>query len=181
MRGDIIIKSLIMFTLEWKPEITIGDILTAISTIFAAAGLVFAGLQLRQNYLVQRAQFLLSITERYFEDSDVRKFYYQIDSGKFTLDLKTFIGSSEERWLDQLLYTFDTIGRMVRIGAIPIMEVQILAYQASRVLNNTHVHEYLQWLDATYSREGILNSSHADARFLVKSLSKENLRTRKSA
>jgi len=70
---------------------------------------------------------------------------------------------------------------MVRIGAIPITEVQILAYQASRVLNNPQVQEYLQWLDATYYREGIPTLSHADARFLVKSLSKENLREGKSA
>jgi len=123
--GNTTIESLIMFVLEWKPEITIGDVLTAISTILAAIGLVFAGLQLRQNALVQRAQFLLDITERYFEDSDVRRFYYKLDYREFTFkdssvqefyykldckdfdpDFKKFIGSDEERWLDQLIYIF---------------------------------------------------------------------------
>jgi len=163
-----------MFVLQWKPEITIGDILTAIGIIVATIGLVFAGLQLRQNTLVQRAQFLLNITERYFADSDVRSLYYKLDSYEFVLNLDSFIGSTEERLLDQLLYNFDIIGRMVKMGAVTISEVQILAYQASRVLNNPEVQKYLEWLDATYYREGIPSLPHKDAKFLVKCLSEEN-------
>ena len=116
-----------MFPLQWKSEIGVGDILTFLGFLAAAGGLVFTAVQLRLGTRVQRAQFLLDTTERYFADTDVRRLYYDIDYNKFSLAFvggepnafqrgtntpKPFIGSDEERWLDNLLYTFDVIGRV---------------------------------------------------------------------
>lgn len=159
-----------MFSLQWNSEISIGDILTIVGFIFTIISLVFAGVQLRRNTSVQRAQFLLDITERYFRDSEIRKFFYDLDYRNFTLDFQKFIGSDEERWLDSLLYTFDVIGQMVKTGVVTREEVDVIGFQASRVLRNPEVQKYLEWLDGEHKREGRTERAHDDARFLAETL-----------
>jgi hypothetical protein len=53
--------------------------------IVAALGFFFALLQLRSSTKVQRSQFLLDATQRYFGDVEVRQLYYDIDHEKFSL------------------------------------------------------------------------------------------------
>jgi hypothetical protein len=169
-----------MFDLKWNPELKLGDILTLIGFVLTLAGLYFAIVQLRRNTRIQRAQFLMDATERYFSDSEVRKFYYKIDYNDFKFELDKFMGSDEERWLDSLLYTFDIIGRMVKMKVLTANEVDILAFQASRVLRNSEVGKYLNWLNGEYKEEGRPIPAHADALFLVKTLFDNNKLERSS-
>lgn len=155
-----------------NPEISIVDILTLVGLLLTVLGLAFAGYEIRRSVLVQRAQFIMSITEQYFGDEDVRKFYYRLDYNEFVLDFGAFIGSDEERWLDSLLYTFDTVGRMVKMGAVSIKDVDLIAFQASRVLRNPEVKKYLDWLDGEYANEDSRLPAHSDARYLIKKLYK---------
>jgi hypothetical protein len=164
-----------MIDLEWNPQVSIGDFLTIIGFAFTLIGLIFAVIEIRRNTRVQRAQFLLEFTERYFSDSDVRKFYYKLDYNEFELDFDKFIGSNEERWLDSLIYTYDIIGRLVKMKVLNTEEVDIIAFQASRVLKNSEVIKYLNWLDEEYVQEGRPAPAHKDARFLVETvLTKRN-------
>lgn len=151
----------------WNPELGWEQIFTLFGFIAAVISLIFAAREVRRNTLAQRAGFLLTLTERYFADNEIRKFYYQIDYHHFIFDLKSFVGSDEERWLDTLLYTFDVIGSLVRMNGVTINEVKIFAFQASRVLNNPEVKKYLAWLDEQYRREGKAYIAHEDARFLI--------------
>jgi hypothetical protein len=97
-------------------------------------------------------------------------FFYRLDYGQFLFDPTTFCGSADELMLDHLVYTFDVIGRVVRMGALTTSEAQVFAFQASRVLRNPEVDKYLAWLDNEYAREGRPTSAHGDARYLVKML-----------
>ncbi|HEU0054602.1 MAG TPA: hypothetical protein VFQ39_15550, partial [Longimicrobium sp.] len=72
--------------MHWKPEVGIGDILTSLGFLLTTIGLAFAIIQLRQNALERRAQFLLDLTDRYFSDIEVRRFYYRLDYNQFRLD-----------------------------------------------------------------------------------------------
>ncbi|MCA1594060.1 MAG: hypothetical protein LC754_15700 [Acidobacteria bacterium] len=159
-----------MTSLQWNPEVKLGDVLTLIGFVLTLTGLYFANVQLRRNTKVQRAQFLMDTTERYFSDVEVRKFYYRIDYKKFRFDPDKFMGSDEERWLDSLLYTFDVIGRMVKMGALTATEVEIFAFQASRVLRNSEVKKYLNLLNRDYEIEGRPTPAHEDALSLVETL-----------
>lgn len=157
----------------WNPDIRIGDVLTLFGFTLTAISLFFAGVSLRRNAKVQRAQFLLNITDRYFSDSDVRKFFYRLNYNQFEFDLQKFLDSDEERWLDSLLYTFDIIGRVVRMGVLTIKEVEIIAFQASRVLENPEVKKYLDWLDKDYQAI-VARKAHQDARSLAENLLAKN-------
>jgi hypothetical protein len=171
-----------MFPLQWKSEIGVGDILTFLGFLAAAGGLVFTAVQLRLGTRVQRAQFLLDTTERYFADTDVRRLYYDIDYNKFSLAFvggepntfqrgtntpKPFIGSDEERWLDNLLYTFDVIGRVAELKALNSNEARLFAFQAARVFKNPDIVQYLAWLDKERIRFGGDVPSHHAARKLA--------------
>lgn len=171
-----------MIELHWKPDFGVGDILTFLGFLAAAGGLVFAGRQLRHSIRVQRAQFLLDATERYFADTNVRRLYYDIDYGKFKLDFvngepgnvqrgnqppKPFIGSDEELWLDSLLYTFDVIGRIAEVGALDTREARIFAFQAARVFRNPDIEKLLDWLDKERGRFGGEVPTHRAARIFM--------------
>jgi hypothetical protein len=171
-----------MLTLTWKSEVGIGDIFVGFTFLAAAVGLILTAIQLRHGILVQRAQFLLDATKRYFADTHVRRLYYDVDYERFHITFlngepntvqragqpaKPFVGSDEERWLDSLLYTFDVIGRIVELGALSASEVSIFAFQAARVFRNTDIANLLRWLDKERDRFGGEVPAHRAARKLV--------------
>jgi hypothetical protein len=155
--------------LEWSPKIDIGNVLTGIASLMTFVTLLLALLSLRKTVRVQRADFLLKLTERYFKNEEVRDFYYKIDWEVPSLNLDQVALSKEERLLDSLLYSFDEIGAVLRLGVIDEKQARIFAFQASRVLHNEYVKSYLKMLDADYDIEG-LKESHPDARYLVNRL-----------
>jgi hypothetical protein len=171
-----------MFELRWSPDVNIGNILTFIGLLATALGLMFTARQLRNGIRVQRAQFLLQTTERYFKDTDVRRLYYDIDYNRFELrfvnnephefrrnsqDFKPFFGSEEERLLDTLLYTLDVIARVAELKAMDERESRLFAFQAARVFHNKQIAAYLDWLDKERVRFGGDVPSHEAARKLV--------------
>jgi hypothetical protein len=154
---------------EWSPKVDLGNILSGIGFLLTFVTVLFAGLALRKTVRVQRADFLLKLTERYFKSEEVRDFYYQLDWDKWSFSLDQFIASKEERLLDSLLYSFDEIGQVLRLGVLDKTQARIFAFQASRVLGNEEVQKYLRILDADYRDEG-LSGAHPDARYLVSRL-----------
>ncbi|HEY0605601.1 MAG TPA: hypothetical protein VGD58_21945 [Herpetosiphonaceae bacterium] len=176
-----------MFPLDPSPEIKIGDIFTLVGLLFAGVSLLVTAYQLRINSRVQKAQFLLDITDRYFSDSEIRSLFYKLDHREFVFDENNVRGNNELRTLDKLLYILDVIGRMVRMKTITVEEVNILRFQILRVLDNHETNKYLNWLDRSYTsvetaRPAISNDvpvskkqkAHTDARFLRQRLIKSN-------
>lgn len=157
---------------QLKTEVGVGDILTALGFLATAVGLCFAYFQLRQGVRDQRAHFLLVLTERYFADKEIRAIYYKLENEKepFLFDPEKFHGSPEEQWLDQLLYTFDVIGQVVRTESLTKSEAQIFAFQAKQVLDHPEVIKYLAWLDLYYAGKGLTVPAHEAAKYLVETL-----------
>lgn len=174
-----------MLSLQWKPYFDLGDVLTFMGFLATTIGLVFAGLQLRSATIVQRAQFLLETTERYFSDEAVRRLYYDIDYNQFELRFsggqplevrrgdqafKPFFRSDEEHLLDSLLYTFDVIARVAELKAMTDTEARLFAFQAAQVFKNRHVDAYLKWLDGERQMYGGDVPAHKAARDFVSRL-----------
>ena len=59
--------------------LNIGHVISLIGFIATATGLFIAVFQMKRNFKVQRAEFIRSITAELFDDSDLRKFFYEID------------------------------------------------------------------------------------------------------
>src|SRR4051812_27799600 len=115
--------------IEWSNRLDIGNIMSLLGFLAASVRLFFSGNQIKRTRRVDRAKFILDVTARYFNDAEARKFYYQLDYDFWKFDLDKFPLSDEERWLDSMIYTFDLIGRMIRINVLSIDDVSILAFQ----------------------------------------------------
>ncbi len=152
--------------LTWDPQFNLGHLLTAFGFLFTGASVLFAGWGLRRNATIQRADFLLKMTERYFKDDGVRTLYYRVDWRDWTLDSAGLPRSENARLLDRLLYMFDEIGQLLRMGVLDKQQASLFAFQASRVLRNKEVQKYLALLDRDYQAED-LEQAHADARYLL--------------
>jgi hypothetical protein len=166
----------------WWYPIDLGDSASLLTGIVTAVGIWLAYKQLRHVAAAQRAEFLLNATERYFADDEVRKLYYDIDYDRFSLTFAggqpahvkrgdsaaiPFFGSREERLLDTLLYTLDTIGRIVDLGVLTASEATLFRFQARRVFTNSTVREYLRWLDKERAQFGGESPAHQAARRLA--------------
>src|SRR5215210_7254383 len=95
------------------------DFVAVLALVVAMTSAVVAVLTLRRNSRVQKAQFIANLSRDFFQDSDLRKFFYKIDYEKFRFDPTTvaeFKGSEDERHLDALLYQYNMVGRLVRLG-----------------------------------------------------------------
>lgn len=138
-----------------------GDVAVVVGTIVAAIGLILAFGELRRSTAVQRAEFLLNATRGYFGSAEQRRLYYDLDYNRFQLNFAKgapttvkrgnseampFLGSEEERLLDELLYGLDVIGRIVDMGVLAQNDASVFRFQAARVIWNRYVQEYLTWL-----------------------------------
>jgi hypothetical protein len=155
-----------------------GDWADIITALVASVGILLAYLELRRNTRVQRGQFLMDVTERYFADSEARRLFYDIDYNQFEIHFiggrpatvvrgnqegHPFIGSEEERSLDNLLYTFDVIGRLVELDSLSMKEAEIFAFQAKRVLRNESVQQYAEWVNGERARIKVKAKAHQAA------------------
>ena len=154
-----------MFGLELK------DLLTLIGLALAAVGLIFTGFQIRLNTRLQRARFIMDVINLYFGDKDVRKAFYAIDYNQFSFDENKIVLSDEEQYVDRLLYTLDLIGRIVDLGALTPRELDVLAFQVLRVMDNGEIQKYLKWLASEYKGRSHVTPHH-DAEFLAEQLRK---------
>jgi len=145
------------------------EILTLIGFLFTIIGLFFTGLQIRQNTKLQRARFLIDIVELYFQDKDIRDVFYQIDYNRFSFDESTFVLGDKEQAVDRLLYTLDAIGRIVELGALTPQEIDVLAFQILRVMDNKGIQDYLAWLTGEYENRSHV-PPHRDAQRLAERL-----------
>lgn len=164
--------------MNFDPTITIGNIVLAVGLFITAIGLWINFIQLRRGWRVQKAQFLTSITNDLFNDSDLRKFFYEIDYEKFTFseeNLEHFKGSDQERYLDSLLYRYNLLGRLVRMGLLNVNEIEFLIFEMAQIFKNPEVSNYISWLEKEYGQYGKIGSNHRarpydDARWLIDKL-----------
>src|SRR4029077_11344632 len=82
------------------------DFTAVLALVVAMTSAVVAVLTLLRNSRVQKAQFIANLTKDFFQESELRKFFYKIDYEKFYFDptkVAEFKGSEDERHLDALL------------------------------------------------------------------------------
>jgi hypothetical protein len=130
------------------------DVATMLALVVGSVSAVVAVLALRLNSRVQKAQFVTNLTNDFFGDSDLQRFYYKVDYERFLFDVAQFKGSEDERHLQALLYRYNMVGRLVRLGAIAVTDVEFLVFELVQVFKNSEVRRYLAWLNDEYEEYG---------------------------
>lgn len=69
-----------------NPQLGAGDWANIITALVTSFGILLAYVELRRNTRVQRGQFLMEATERYFAESEARRLFYDIDSHQFQIN-----------------------------------------------------------------------------------------------
>lgn len=151
------------------------DFVAVLALVVAMTGAVVAVLTLLRNSRVQKAQFIANLTKDFFQDSDLRKFFYKIDYERFRFDpanVAEFKGSEDERYLDALLYQYNMVGRLVRLGVVSQEDMEFLLFEMVQVFKNADVKKYIAWLEGEFEKFGGYGGSQRrrpadDARWLL--------------
>jgi len=142
------------------------SVLTIIGLLLTFASVTFAARELRQSRQTSQSEFLFNILTWYLNDPGLREFFYKLDYNRWKFDKNTFSGSEEEPHLDKMLYVFDLLERLIESKQISPNDLNIVSFEASRVLRNAQVERYLSWLDEAFREVGQLGPAYAAARRL---------------
>jgi hypothetical protein len=154
------------------------DAATIIALLVGSVSAAVAVLTLRRNSRVQKAEFVASLAKDFYDDSDLRKFYYKIDYEEFKFDLDkldSFKGSEDERRLDALLFRYNMVGRLVRLRTISISDIEFMIFELVQVFKNAEVAKYISWLSDEYEKHGTYGTNKRlrpldDAKWLLEQL-----------
>jgi hypothetical protein len=128
----------------------------------------FAGYELNRARRDSQSRFLFDINAWLISDEEARKFYYRLDYERWQFDPNTFRLSDEERALDKLLYTLNTIQHLIESKHIPAQKLDYLQLDAAQILNNPEVQKYFAWLDTEFPDH--VERPYAAARRMAKTL-----------
>jgi hypothetical protein len=132
--------------LEFKNEIRLGDIIAAASFSIAALGLFLNWWQLRLGGIRKRAEFVVSVFNRYVMDPVSSKAFYDIEYDRFRYD-DDFHESEAEQHLDRLLTYFEKVAALYDMGTITLKDLELVRYEFVRVHRNQEVQKYFAFLD----------------------------------
>lgn len=111
---------------------------------FTVLGGLYALYLLRQSNKEKRNQFVLDILNRLYNDNEIRMIIYSVDSGQ-NLDEIRYQGKLEQQ-VDKTIQYFDYIGYLIKEGNLKLNDIRPFKYEINRILNNTKVIEYINWL-----------------------------------
>jgi hypothetical protein len=115
-----------------------------IQLAFTVIAGVYALYLFRQSNLEKRNQFVLDILNRLYNDLEIREIIYAVDSGTNLDEIK--YGGDLEQQADKTIQYFDYIGYLIRKKSIRLIDVKPFKYEITRILNNTEVIAYINWL-----------------------------------
>jgi hypothetical protein len=165
--------------INFTPDVTLGQIITAVIASLGLIGLLFTYKQLRivkanslENSRATKARFVLELNKWFNEEAAEKSFFYRLDyslsSNGFRFDPKTFPHSDDERHLDAILYKLNHVGALLKAGVIGIHDLGWVKFIAAATFRNKEVLSYLEWLKSP--GEVPDHSSFADAVFLFEQL-----------
>lgn len=123
-------------------EITISDIISAISVVLVIIGGLFGYYQWKRNVLLKRAGYINELTEKIRTDNFIKDVIYMLDYGKkwYSID---FHGSGElEVKVDKTLSYFSYICYLKKQKIISKKEFTFFKYEVERILLNEQVQDY---------------------------------------
>ena len=121
------------------------DALTAwIQLGFTMVGGIYALYLLKQSHKDRKNQYVADILNQLYNDIEVRKIIYSVDSGQNVNEIR-FRGALEQE-ADKTLHYFDYIGYLIKERKLRLKDTRPFKYEINRVLDNEKVHAYIKWL-----------------------------------
>ena len=140
--------------MEFKVVITLGDLMTMAGLAAGSIGLFLTWISMRTGNRQKRAEFLVSMLQRFTSDDEMMTTYYQVEYGKFEYG-EEFHESEGEKSLDKLLRFYDTIGKLWEMGCITMEDVRFFAYEYLVVFQDESVGKYMSFLEDWFKKRGM--------------------------
>ena len=118
----------------------------AISGVFAGFALLLNACQSARSDAQSRAAFVAKWLEQFADDQEMMEIYYKIEYGEFTYSQESFHGSDAEKQLDKLLIHLSNVALAQKAGLLSPKDLCPLQYLALRVLNDSNVQNYLNYV-----------------------------------
>lgn len=119
------------------------QLLAAVATIGA---FVYAIVQVKQAKKHKRAEFIVQLHDMYVHDQEMVDMFYRIEYGEFKYSEAIHM-TPEEQVLDKLLGHFNNICRLHEMGVLKEEDMELMRYEMCRVVRNSQVNKYFDWLD----------------------------------
>ena len=136
--------------IKFEPTVSVGDALSSVGLIFAAAGLFLNWWQLRKDSIRKRAEFITGLYHQHLNDPDTAEMFYRLEYGYFTYPADNFHGSPDEIKLDKLLTYLEKIGRLYEMGALDLEDLDLIKYEFLKVYRHDSITNYFAMLDEGY-------------------------------
>jgi hypothetical protein len=130
--------------IDWS--VTVADLVSSAGIVVAV---LLAWWQLRKANKQNRAQFVVSLLTEYTSDPEGLELLYKIEYQEWKFDKEAFAGSSDEKSLDKLLYSFQQISALYEMGTITRKDLRLIEYDFLRVYCDPEVQKYFDFLDCT--------------------------------
>ena len=124
-----------------------GDFINSLLFVATLIGAICAYFQIRVLNKQKRADLILQLCNRFYDDENMQEIYYKIEYSEFSYNSTEFHHSIEERQLDTLLGHFDNIAQLFEMRIIEAADLQFIRYEFKTVIENIQVNQYLEFLD----------------------------------
>jgi hypothetical protein len=164
-----------MSCIQWSWEVKLGDVIAAAAFLIASVSLLVSARSFRKTSRAQQVKSLFDVVNQHFSSAAVLKLFDKLDMNKNNPHVYKFPGSYNPGDTDtatpsKLLYAFDVVGRMLRLGILTRKDVNLIAFRVYRTLKNEEVEKFLQYLDGDYKQFSPDFRAHDDARYLFEKL-----------
>jgi hypothetical protein len=146
-------------------------VLVIAPALFAGVGLILNANQTRKSNAQVRAALVAGCLKGFLEDEEIQKAFYSIEYSEFKYD-RNFHKSAQEREIDKLLRHFANLALSWQASLLSTEDVKPVQYYIMRVLNNTEVVKYLDWLAGWTSQQGLGEHPYAVLRKMANALAK---------
>lgn len=140
--------------------LSIGDWINMCLLIVTAAGLIFAGMQLKQSKDINRASLVKELYLTFYRDNEIRGIFYQIEWSDYTPYESIKLDSKEEQQVDALLSFFEVVCDMYYRNVLTKEDLKIFDYEMHRTYEHPGIQEYLTFL-AQWQKERNIGESYS--------------------
>lgn len=106
---------------------------------------IYALMLLKQSNKDKKTQFINDIFKQFYNDDEIKKLLYAVDSGNDDEEIK--FGGKLEQEGDKTIRYLDYIGYLIKEKHLKRSDINAFNYEVKRILGNEYVKKYIEdWL-----------------------------------
>ena len=152
-------------------NLTAGDWINGLLLLVTAAGLIFAGIQLKQTKDINRASLVKELYLMFYNNDQIRQIFYKIEWSAYKKEESIKLNSNEEQQVDMLLSFFEVVCDMYYRKVLLKEDLRVFDYEMHRTYEHPGIQHYLAFLSKWQKERNIGESYSSYKRYCKESFS----------